>query len=153
MNFNMFVEESDMANKPLCLKTMDIRDYTEIYKMWNSIPGVGLSDADSEESIARFLERNPNLSFVCYQDNKIVGTILCGHDGRRGYIYHTCVLPEYRGQGIGIILVEKALEQLKNQSLDKCHLFVFCDNEIGNAFWNKLGWKKRSDLLIYSKNI
>ncbi|MCM1991846.1 GNAT family N-acetyltransferase [Oceanirhabdus seepicola] len=132
---------------------MTIKSYAEIYDIWNDIPGIGISDADSEESITRYLERNPNSSFVYYDDNKIVGTILCGHDGRRGYIHHTCVLPEYRSQNIGKILVEKALEALKDEGINKCHLFVFYDNELGNAFWNKIGWKKRSDLLIYSKNI
>jgi ribosomal protein S18 acetylase RimI-like enzyme len=132
---------------------MTIESYAEIYKMWTSIPGIGLSNADTEESIAKYLERNPNLSFVCYVENKIVGTILCGHDGRRGYIHHTCVLPEYRGQKIGKSLVEKALEALKNQGIDKCHLFVFYDNEIGNGFWNKLGWTKREDLLVFSKSV
>ncbi|WP_250860982.1 GNAT family N-acetyltransferase [Oceanirhabdus seepicola] len=140
-------------NKELHLETMTIKSYAEIYDIWNDIPGIGISDADSEESITRYLERNPNSSFVYYDDNKIVGTILCGHDGRRGYIHHTCVLPEYRSQNIGKILVEKALEALKDEGINKCHLFVFYDNELGNAFWNKIGWKKRSDLLIYSKNI
>ncbi|MBU3146853.1 GNAT family N-acetyltransferase [Clostridium sp. CF012] len=130
---------------------MTIKNYSEIYEMWCNIPGIGLSESDSEESISRYLKRNLNLSFVYYKDNKIVGSILCGHDGRRGYIHHTCVLPEYRGQSIGRILVEKALEELKNQGIDKCHLFVFCDNEGGTAFWSKLNWIKRSDLFIYSK--
>lgn len=139
-----------MVNK--FIQSMTIENYSEIYEMWSSIPGIGLSDSDSKESILRYLERNPNLSFVYYHDYKIVGAILCGHDGRRGYIHHTCVLPEYRGQNIGRILVEKALEELKHQGIDKCHLFVFCDNILGNNFWNRLGWKKRSDLLIYSKS-
>lgn len=142
-----------MLNKSLCIQPMTIEDYAEIYEMWNNTPGVGLSDADSEKSISRYLERNPNLSFVYYKDNKIVGTILCGHDGRRGYIHHTCVLPEYRGQGIGKALVEKALQALKNEGIDKCHLFVFCHNELGNNFWNGLGFEKRSDLYIYSKRL
>jgi len=77
-------------------------------------------ESDSEESISRYLKRNLNLSFVYYKDNKIIGSILCGHDGRRGYIHHTCVLPEYRGQSIGRSLVEKSLEELKNQGIDKC---------------------------------
>lgn len=140
-------------DKGLNIKIMTSEHYAEIYDMWNSIPGIGLSNADSEEAIARYLERNPNSSFVCYCENKIVGTILCGHDGRRGYIHHTCVIPEYRKQNIGKILVEKALEALKNEGIDKCHLFVFCDNTLGNNFWNKIGWKKRDDLLIYSKII
>ena len=83
----------------------------------------------------------------------IVGTILAGHDGRRGYIHHTCVLPEYRGQGIGELLVKSSLIALKAEGIEKCHLFVFKDNELGRGFWSKLDWKKRDDLLIYSKDI
>lgn len=129
---------------------MTIEAYDEIYSIWCSIPGIGLSNADSRKSIEKYLKRNPNMSFSCYDGNKIVGTILCGHDGRRGYIHHTCVLPEYRGENIGKKLVEKALQVLKNEGIDKCHLFVFCDNDMGKNFWNRLGWKKRSDLLVYS---
>jgi len=142
-----------MLKKSFDAQPMTIENYAEIYEMWRSIPGIGLNAADSEEKIAIYLARNPNLSFIFSQDGKIVGTILCGHDGRRGYIHHTCVLPEYQGQSIGTILVTKALAELTKQGIDKCHLFVFCDNEAGKLFWHKLGWEKRSDLLIYSKNI
>jgi N-acetylglutamate synthase len=135
------------------IKPMLIEDYEEIYLMWNNIPGIGLSTADSKDSIKAYLDRNKNSSFICYKGKKIVGTILCGHDGRRGYIHHTCVLPEYRGQGIGKLLVETALEALKQEGIYKCHLFVFIDNEIGNDFWSRLDWKKRTDLFIYSKEI
>ena len=140
-------------NENICMQPMTIKNYAEVYEIWDSIPGIGLSDADSEEAIARYLERNPNLSFICYVENKIAGTILCGHDGRRGYIQHACVLPEYRGQNIGKILVQKALEELKKQGINKCHIFVFYDNEVGNAFWNGIGFQKRSDILIYSKSM
>ena len=140
-----------MLNKIFHAQPMRIENYAEIYEMWSNIPGIGLSAADSEESIGRYLARNPKLSFIFYQNHKIVGTILCGHDGRRGYIHHTCVLPEYQGQNIGRLLVENALAELKKQGIDKCHLFVFCDNEAGKSFWHRLGWEKRSDLLIYSK--
>ena len=139
-------------NENICILPMTIKNYAEVYEIWNSIPGIGLSDADSEEAIARYLDHNPNLSFICYVENKIVGIILCGHDGRRGYIHHASVLPEYRGQNIGNALVQKALGEFQNQGINKCHLFVFYDNEIGNVFWNKQGWKKRSDILIYSKS-
>lgn len=142
-----------MEDKSLYLQPMNIKDYAEIYKMWNSIPGIELSEADSEESIARYLERNPNLSYVYCKDNKIIGTILCGHDGRRGFIHHTCVLPEYQGQSIGRILVKKALEELKNNKIDQCHIFVFHDNEAGHDFWNRMGWVKRTELSICSKVI
>lgn len=140
-------------NENLCIKPMTIEAYDEIYSIWCSIPGIGLSNADSRKSIEKYLERNPNMSFSCYDGNKIVGTILCGHDGRRGYIHHTCVLSEYRGKNIGKRLVEKALEVLKNEGIDKCHLFVFCDNDMGKNFWKRLGWEKRSDLLAYSMEI
>ena len=88
-------------NKTLEFEMMSIESYAEIYDVWNNSSGIGVSDADSKESIEMYLERNPNSSFVCYEENKIIGTILCGHDGRRGYIHHTCVLPEYRGRNIG----------------------------------------------------
>lgn len=142
-----------MKKESICIREMAIYDYPEVYEMWNSTLGVGLSDADSKEAIERYLERNPGLSYICRKNDKIIGSVLCGHDGRRGYIYHTCVLPEYRGQGIGGELVGKALEGLKNQGIDKCHIFVFSDNDAGREFWSKLDWKKRSDLLIYSKAI
>jgi ribosomal protein S18 acetylase RimI-like enzyme len=132
---------------------MAIEDYAEIYDLWNSTPGIGLGDADSRQSVARFLERNPKLSFVFRRDQKILGTILCGHDGRRGYTYHTCVLSEYRGQGIGSLLAGRALEALRSQGLEKCHLFAFKNNEIAGIFWKRLGWEQRLDILTYSKNI
>ena len=128
-------------------------DYYEIVELWKNTPGVGVSKADSENSILGFLLRNPGLSW-CYKDaDRIVGTSLCGHDGRRGYIYHTAVLPEYRGRGIGAMLVRKNLEQLKAAGIDKCHIFVFRDNEPGNAFWNATGWTRRNDIFVYSHDI
>ena len=142
-----------MEDKSLYIQPMNIKDYFEIYEMWSNIPGIELSEADSEGSIARYIERNPNLSYIYYKDNRIVGTILCGHDGRRGFIHHTCVLPEYRGQSIGKILVEKSLEELRNCGIEKCHIFVFHDNEVGHEFWSKMGWEKRSDVLLCSKDV
>jgi ribosomal protein S18 acetylase RimI-like enzyme len=139
--------------KDFIIREMSIEDYEEVYKIWVRIPGVGITDADSKERISLYLDRNPNLSFVCQVEGKIVGTILCGHDGKRGYIQHTCVLPEWRGKNIGRYLVEEVVEELKGLEIDKCHLFVFADNEIGQGFWKSLGWKKRSDILIFSKNI
>lgn len=128
-------------------------DYPEMIGMWKNTPGIGISRADSESGIRGFLLRNPGLSW-CYKDGgRIVGTSLCGQDGRRGYIYHTAVLPEYRGRGIGSMLVRKSLEQLKSAGIDKCHIFVFRDNEPGNAFWSATGWTRRNDILVYSRDI
>ena len=128
-------------------------DYEELLSLWSSIPGMGINEADSEENIRRFLLKNVGLSFCYKEDNKIIGTILCGQDGRRGYIYHTAVTPEFRGRGIGRMLVENSLRQLKNLGIGKCHLFVFADNEPGKAFWNSIGWVKRDDIFAYSRTL
>jgi ribosomal protein S18 acetylase RimI-like enzyme len=133
------------------IQEIRLDDYSEIYELWRNTPGVGLSDADTYENIHRFLLRNKGLSFICRYGEKVIGTILCGHDGRRGYIYHVAVVEEYRCRGIGRMLVEKSLQKLKEEGVNKCHLFVFSDNEIGNAFWNSAGWIKREDIFVYSK--
>ena len=137
----------------ISIHEMKISDYDEIYKLWSNTPGMGLSDADTHENILRFLLRNKGLSFVCRYKDMLIGTILCGHDGRRGYIYHVTVAEGYRGRGIGQMLVEKCLQKLKEEGIDKCHLFVFRDNEIGNTFWSAKGWTKREDIFVYSKSI
>lgn len=127
-------------------------DYGEIVELWKRTAGMGLNDADSEEGIRRFLFRNRGLSFCQKINDRIIATILCGHDGRRGYIYHVAVAREYRGRGIGKGLVEAGLKQLEEAGINKCHLFVFADNETGNAFWQSTGWTKRNDIFVYSKN-
>jgi predicted acetyltransferase len=134
------------------IREIHIDDYREIYALWSRTPGMGLSDADSEQSIKKFIIRNNGLSFCYTEENKIIGTILCGHDGRRGYIYHVTVAEEYRGKGIGRTLVEKSLQSLTEAGINKCHLFVFADNETGINFWNSTGWIKRDDIFVYSKN-
>ena len=132
---------------------MTINDYDEISEIWHNTSGMGLSEADSREQIQRFLERNRGLSLVCQDDGRIVATVLAGHDGRRGYIYHLAVVPEYRDKGIGKALIEKCLEQLSESGVDKCHLFVYRGNRLGEEFWNKTGWVKREDIWVFSKGI
>lgn len=134
------------------IREMHPDDYAEMLELWKNTPGMGISEADSENCIREFLLRNPGLSFCFKEGNRIVGTSLCGHDYRRGYIYHTAVLPEYRGRGIGRLLVKKNLEQLRAAGIGKCHLFVFMDNTLGNGFWNSAGWTRRSDICVYSHN-
>ena len=104
---------------------------------------------DSEEGVRRFLERNPHTSVVASQDGKIVGAILCGHDGRRGCLYHVCVHRDYRRKGIGTAMVVFAMEALKREKISKVSLIAFTVNDIGNAFWKKIGWTKREDLNYY----
>lgn len=114
------------------------------------IKGFGIrSIDDSREGIERFLRRNPTTSVVAEKDGKIVGGILCGHDGRRGCFYHVCVDPEYRRHGIGKSMVVFAMEALKKEQINKVSLIAFTKNDIGNAFWNTIGWTKREDLNYY----
>lgn len=135
------------------LRVMTIDDYEKVYVMWSNTPGVGLSEADERSRIKSFLERNPGLCFVYEDSEEIVGTILCGTDGRRGYIHHLTVRSDYRGRGMGKELVQKCLDGLRELGIQKCHLFVFVNNELGRSFWAGTGWKQREDLLIYSKNV
>ncbi|WP_322806604.1 GNAT family N-acetyltransferase [Thermanaerothrix sp.] len=116
-------------------------------------PGVGLSQADTLQSLAHFLERNPGLNWIAKDECKVVGTLLCGYDGRRAYLYHVAVHPEYRRQGIGTALVKRCLDTLKNMGVEKAHLFVYTDNFDGIAFWTSLGWHPRNELLIMSYNL
>ena len=132
---------------------MSIGDYDRIVALWKRTTGIGLSDADTKENILRFLERNPGLSFVCESEKKILGTVLCGHDGRRGYIYHLAVDDASRKQGIGKKLMASSLEKLRLQGIAKCHLFLYTDNETAMRFYEKTGWMKRGNLLIYSKDL
>ncbi|AJY76953.1 GNAT family N-acetyltransferase [Paenibacillus beijingensis] len=134
------------------IREMTINDYEQMIELWNGIEGLALSDADSKENIDMYLNRNKGLSYVCEHDSKIVGTILCGHDGRRGFIYHLAVHPDYRKQKIGNKLVQISLEKLNREGIDKCHIFVIEDNRVGNGFWTSIGWEKRSGFFVYSKN-
>ncbi|GGG15206.1 GNAT family N-acetyltransferase [Paenibacillus abyssi] len=133
-------------------RQMNIEDYEQLIELWQQIEGLGLSEADSKESIAYYLQRNPGMSFVCVDNEKIVGTILSGHDGRRGFIYHMAVAPGYRGRKIANTLVSQCLSRLKQERIMKCHLMVLADNEAGQQFWSKLGWMKRDTILLYSSN-
>lgn len=127
--------------------------YDAIYALWASIPGIGLSEADSREAIGRYLDRNPGQSFICCNGDEIIGTILCGNDGRRAYIHHTAVLPEHRCQGIAAELVRMALAVQRAQGMRKCHLFIFNENEGGKAFWKQAGFSTRIDIEIMSTSI
>ena len=133
------------------IREMSIEDYMEVYDLWEKTEGVGLSESDSKNQISRFLDRNPGLSFVYLDSDKIVGVVLCGTDGRRGYIHHLAVDDKCRGKKIGSLLIERCLDELKAIDILKCHLFVFETNDLARSFWIGTGWKKRDDLLIYSK--
>lgn len=133
---------------------MKISNYEDIFKLWTSTHGMGLRNLDdSKEGIDKFLRRNPTTNFIAEEDGKIVGSILCGHDGRRGYIYHTAVDMRYRGKGIGKKLVNSVINALKREGINKAALVVFTNNEVGNGFWRTMGWEKREDLNYYNLSI
>ena len=132
-------------------RIMTMEDYSQAYDLW-ILCGNGLNDKDdSPEGIEKYLKRNPATSFVATCDGKVVGVILCGHDGRRGIIQHACVSPDYRRLGIGNKLVELALEALKDEGINKVLLVAFKKNEGGNAFWEAQGFTLREDLNYRNK--
>ena len=126
---------------------MKIEDYKAVYQLWLSTPGMGLNDIDdSEQGIARMLQYNPTLSYVAKDNEQIIGVIIAGQDGRRGYIYHTAVHQDYRHQGIARSLVISVLDEMKVLMISKVGLFIFQDNHIGNGFWEQMGFNVRDDL-------
>lgn len=132
------------------IRTMTIGDYEGVYALWMSIKGFAMrSIDDSREGVERFLARNPGTSVVAWEDGKVVGAILCGHDGRRACMYHVCVHEDYRMRGIGKAMVVFAMEALKKEKISKISLIAFTKNDVGNAFWNRIGWTKREDLNYY----
>ena len=129
------------------IRVMTIADYDAVYALWRCTPGMGLNTADdSREGIAAFLRRNPHTCFVAEINGEVIGAILSGHDGRRGFIYHTAVAESARRSGVGTLLVETALEALRAEGIRKVALVVFKRNEKGNVFWEKLGFTVREDL-------
>ena len=133
---------------------MSMNDYEAVYHLWISTPGMGLNNLDdSKEGIRKYLERNPTTCFVAEDGENIIGVILCGHDGRRGFIYHTAVHINYRDQGIAKTLVKNAIQALEVEGINKVALLVFGENKIGNAFWDKLGFSDRLDLVYRNKGI
>lgn len=132
------------------LRVMQIEDYENVYKLWMTIDGFGIrSIDDSEAGVARFLKRNPTTSVVAEADGKIVGAILCGHDGRRGCFYHVCVHKDYRKHGIGKAMAVFCMKALQEEEINKVSLIAFQKNEGGNQFWKKVGWTFREDLNYY----
>lgn len=139
-----------MIREDNMVRRMTIEDYEEVRELWMSIKGFAIrSIDDSREGVERFLTRNPDSSVVAVEDGRIVGAILCGHDGRRGCLYHVCVAEEYRMRGIGKEMVVFCMEALKAEKINKVSLIAFTANDIGNAFWRQIGWTKREDLNYY----
>jgi ribosomal protein S18 acetylase RimI-like enzyme len=148
-NSNLFDErEPYMATLILPLTDGDLE---AVLALWSDIKGVGLNESDTPDQLKRYLNRNPGLSQVVRDDQRIVGAVLCGHDGRRGYLYHLAVMPDYRKRGLGRQMVARCLASLREIGILKCNIFLYADNELGERFWEHCGWSKRSDLQVLQR--
>jgi len=137
----------------IVIHEMDLRHYDQVYRLWKMSEHIGLSKADSRPGIKTFLERNPGMSYLAWEDGELVGSVLCGHDGRRGYIHHLMVHPDHRRKGIGQSLVSRCMYALTRIGIQKCHLFVYEGNQGGIKFWESLGWTRRVELSMMSRQI
>lgn len=136
------------------IRKMTIDDYEKVYDLWMHTEGMGLNTTDdSRDGIEKYLKHNPNTCFVAEENGEIIGGIMSGHDGRRGFIHHTAVNAEYRGNGIGKRLVDSALTALEKEGIHKVALVAFEKNTLGNRFWERAGFTVRDDLVYRNKNI
>ncbi len=147
--------EFERTDRQSCVKieAFSMEAYDRVLALWQQCEGVGLSQADSRQAIEAYLNRNPGMSLIASVADTVVGAILCGHDGRRGYLHHLAVHPDHRHRGVGRALVERSLECLKRTGIDRCHIFVFHDNHAGLAFWKAMGWTPRSGLGVLSTDL
>lgn len=136
----------------IVFRRMTLKDHAEAVRLWEAAEGVWVSAADSRANARRYLRRNPGLSFVARDKGRLVGAALCGHDGRRGYIYHMAVAPSHRRRGVGRSLAARCLSRLRALGIHKCHLFVHASNPRGKRFWRAIGWTPRPDVLLMSKD-
>lgn len=135
-------------------KVMTAIDYDGVYELWTNTPGMGINTTDdSREGVEKYIKRNPTTSFVALAEGKIVGAILAGHDGRRGFIQHLAVLPDYRRYGIASSLVDRAMDALEKEGIHKVALLAFKKNELGNGFWDKMKFTVREDVYYRNKSI
>lgn len=132
------------------IRVMTVDDYPQVYALWMSIHGFGIRSLDdSREGVEKFLKRNPTTSVVAVEDGRVIGAILCGHDGRRGCFYHVCVAEDKRKRGIGKKMATFAMRALQQEGINKVSLIAFSSNEVGNKFWKSVGWTFRDDLNYY----
>lgn len=134
----------------MIIRSMTTEDYDQVFALWSQIKGFGLRAVDdSREGITRFLLRNPDLSVIAEDNGTVIGSILCGHDGRRGTLYHVCVAEEYRKHGVGHEMVLEAVSRLRKEGINKVNLIAFRNNLLGNNFWRKEKFTFRDDLNYY----
>lgn len=130
------------------LRPLRAGDYDAVLRLWRRCQGIGLGASDTRSAILAYLRRNPGFSFVAQKRGKVIGAILGGHDGRRGYLHHLAVAERYRRAGVGRQLVHTCLNRLRQAGVQKCNIFVFADNREGMKFWASAGWSERPDLRL-----
>jgi ribosomal protein S18 acetylase RimI-like enzyme len=135
----------------IALLPMSATDLPEVLELWANTEGVGLNESDNVPALGHFLQRNPGLSRIAREDQNLVAAVLCGHDGRRGFLYHLAVSPEHRRQGLGKKLVELCLASLAAQGIQKCNALVYCHNASGRRFWEQIGFRRRDDLDFWQR--
>jgi ribosomal protein S18 acetylase RimI-like enzyme len=136
------------------IRPFTIEDCEEALTLWGRSEGIGLRGAaDTRAGIARYLDRNPGGSFVARENGMLVGAVLCGHDGRRGYLHHLAVAASHRRRGIGAALMKRCLAWLEADGLERCHLFVHAENAEADRFWMRQGWQRRGDILMMSRDV
>lgn len=127
-------------------------DYDDVSAFWVAQPGVGLNESDGRHQIANYLHRNDGLSLVVRDNGRVIAAVLCGHDGRRGYLHHLAVATSHRGRGIGKSLVQRCLRSLGQLGISKCNVFVYEDNSDRQGFWLAAGFTLRSDLKLLQRS-
>jgi len=132
------------------IRALRAADYDRVEALWRASEGIVLREADRRPAIARYLRRNPEMSFVFEVGRELAGAVLCGTDGRRGFLHHLAVARGHRREGIGAALVERALAALSQIGIDKCHLLVLPTNAAARRFWKRVGWVERGDVVLMS---
>lgn len=130
------------------IKPMTLDDYDDVRALWEATNGVGLDASDERIRISSYLDRNPDLSLVAREEGRVVGVVMCGCDGRRGYLSHLAVDAAHRGRGLGRKLVESCLARLKTTGILRCTIHVYAENAEGTLFWEQIGFRTRPELQV-----
>ena len=139
--------------KPYRIEMMKLSDFLAVSRLWRNSEGIGLNESDTRANITIFLKRNPAMSFVARKGRTVIGAVLCGHDGRRGYLHHLAVAKNHRGNGIGKRLVEASFSALSRAAIMRCNIYLINSNTAGKAFWKHNGWNKLNDVQVLQKAV
>jgi N-acetylglutamate synthase len=134
------------------IEKMTLRHYDAAVKLWAQCEGVRLGKADEREAVARYLRRNAGLSLVAMDEGRLVGTVLCGHDGRRGILHHLAVAKNCRREGVGKLLATRACENLKACDIDRGWILILANNAPARQFWKALGWQESLQVVYAAKD-